>query len=320
MNAAEALAAVLLAEPTVQDKVRIARTYAPTGGMAQARTGTVPLGDDCAAIPDGHGGYLLFATEGLVETFVAQQPWFAGYSAVMVNLSDIAAMGGWATALTNVIWARDQPDSQALWDGMLAACAAYGVPMVGGHTCYRSAARHLAVSVLGQATKLLTSFDAKPGEDLIVAVDLDGAYFENNPFWNASTRQAPADLQRKMRLLPEIAAAGWSGVAKDLSMGGVPGTLHMLARTSGVGARLDVDAVPAPPGVPLEKWLVSFPSYGYLLTSRGPNTARILQKFSENGVAAAVVGQITDTLEVTLRHQDHTTLLAPVGVAVASEV
>ncbi|MFD1468167.1 sll0787 family AIR synthase-like protein [Hymenobacter caeli] len=315
MNAAEVLAAALLAVSAVQDKVRIARTYAPTGGVAQARTGAVPLGDDCAAIPDGHGGYLLFAAEGLVEAFVADQPWFAGYSAVMVNLSDIAAMGGWPTALTNVIWARDPADTGALWDGMLAACAAYGVPMVGGHTCYRSAARHLAVSVLGQATKLLTSFDAQPGEDLVMAVDLAGAYFENYPFWNASTTQAPADLQRKMQLLPEIAAAGWSGVAKDLSMGGVPGTLHMLARTSGVGARLDVDAVPRPPGAPLEKWLTSFPSFGYLLTSRDENTARILQKFSENGVAAAVIGQINDTLEVTLSYQGHTALLAPVGTS-----
>lgn len=313
MNPAEALAARLLAYPSVLDKVRIARTYAPTGGVVQAGTGPVPLGDDCAAIPDGHGGYLLFAAEGLVEAFVVDQPWFAGYSAVMVNLSDIAAMGGWPTALTNVIWAHDPADTGALWDGMLAACAAYGVPMVGGHTCYHSAARHLAVSVLGQAKNLLTSFDAQPGEDLVMAVDLAGAYFENYPFWNASTTQAPADLRRKMQLLPEIAAAGWSRVAKDLSMGGVPGTLHMLARTSGVGALLDVDAVPRPPGAPLEKWLTSFPSYGYLLTSRGPHTARILQKFSENGLAAAVVGQVTDTLEVTLRYQGHTALLAPVG-------
>jgi len=42
----------------------------------------------------------------------------------------------------------------------------------------------------------------------------------------------------------------------------VPGTLYMLARISGVGARLGVDAVPVPPGVPLEKWLFSFPSFG----------------------------------------------------------
>jgi selenophosphate synthetase-related protein len=58
-------------------------------GLSQAAL----IGDDCAAIPDGDG-YLLFAIEGFVDDFVQGMPWFAGWSGVMVNLSDIAAMGG----------------------------------------------------------------------------------------------------------------------------------------------------------------------------------------------------------------------------------
>ena len=53
----------------------------------------VLVGDDCAAIPDGDG-YLLFAMEGFVDDFVEAMPWFAGYCGVMVNVSDIYAMGG----------------------------------------------------------------------------------------------------------------------------------------------------------------------------------------------------------------------------------
>src|SRR5271157_4262583 len=51
----------------------------------------VPVGDDCAAIPDGDG-FLLLAIEGFMNEFVAGDPWFAGWCGVMVNLSDIAAM------------------------------------------------------------------------------------------------------------------------------------------------------------------------------------------------------------------------------------
>ena len=69
----------------------------PTDGVDAHRIGHPPPavanGDDCAAIPDGDG-HLLFAIEGFVEDFVAQQPWFAGYCGVMVNVSDIYAMGG----------------------------------------------------------------------------------------------------------------------------------------------------------------------------------------------------------------------------------
>lgn len=53
------------------------------------------VGDDCAAIADGDG-YLLLAAEGLLPQFLASDPWFAGWSAVMVNVSDIYAMGGHA--------------------------------------------------------------------------------------------------------------------------------------------------------------------------------------------------------------------------------
>ncbi|MBV8176086.1 MAG: hypothetical protein JO151_16195 [Verrucomicrobia bacterium] len=52
---------------------------------------TVRLGDDCAALQTADG-WLLFAMEGLIELFVNDAPWFAGYSAVMVNTSDIYAM------------------------------------------------------------------------------------------------------------------------------------------------------------------------------------------------------------------------------------
>jgi hypothetical protein len=63
------------------------------GDTTLAASQGIGLGDDCAVIPDADG-HLLFAIEGLVEDFVEQMPWFAGYSAVMVNLSDVAAMGG----------------------------------------------------------------------------------------------------------------------------------------------------------------------------------------------------------------------------------
>ena len=74
----------------------------PGGGADLAQA--VPVGDDCAAIPDGHGGYLLFAIEGLVEDFIERMPWFAGYAGVMVNVSDIYAMGGRPTAVVDALW------------------------------------------------------------------------------------------------------------------------------------------------------------------------------------------------------------------------
>ena len=71
------------------------------------------------------GCFLLrFAIEGLVEDFVAAMPWFAGYSAVMVNLSDIAAMGGRHIAVVDAIWSAGAEQAEPILQGMAAASAA----------------------------------------------------------------------------------------------------------------------------------------------------------------------------------------------------
>lgn len=95
------------------------------------------LGDDCAAIPDG-SGYLLLAAEGMLPSLVETDPWFAGWCAVMVNVSDIYAMGGRAIAVVDTVWSQSLSLSQPLLDGMRAAAQAYNVPIVGGHTNGRS--------------------------------------------------------------------------------------------------------------------------------------------------------------------------------------
>lgn len=308
----DALAIRLRNHPNVVEKLRIAQAYSPALPVA----GPVPVGDDTAAIPDGHGGYLLFAAEGMIEGFIELDPWFAGYSAVMVNLSDIAAMGGTPTAVVDVLWtAEGSPVAAALWEGMRAASVAYGVPIVGGHTTRFAPGRTplLAVSVLGRARHLISSFDARPGDTLLMAVDLRGAYRgEGTVFWNASVGSPPERLQGDLRLLPALAEAGLVTAGKDISNGGIPGTLGMLLATSGVGATLQLDALPRPEGVDLERWLLSFPSYGYLLTATPENVAEICRRFADQGLACAPVGTMNATPLLELAWQDGKVPLATI--------
>ena len=66
----------------------------------------VRLGDDTAAIPDGEG-FLLLAAEGILPELVRSEPRFAGYCAVLVNVSDIYAMGGRPLAVVDALFAPD---------------------------------------------------------------------------------------------------------------------------------------------------------------------------------------------------------------------
>jgi len=274
-------------------------------GLDAAAPAGVPNGDDTAVLPlPGGLGYQLLAIEGLVPDFVQALPWFAGYSAVMVNLSDIAAMGGRALGVVDALWARDAGQAGDLLAGMRAAADRYGVPLLGGHSNLRAAQGQLAVAVLGHAKRLITSFDARPGDRLLVAVDLRGAWQGDYPFWNASTTAEPAQLRADMELLPELAEAGLCHAGKDISMAGVLGSLLMLLECSGVGARVQLQHLPRPTCVPdwsdtgtnarlaQLRWLNAFPSFGYVLAIRPEAAAEVVQRFSARGVACADVGGI----------------------------
>ena len=283
------LTAFLRSQAGVADKLAITRAYAPARNLA----GTIKIGDDCAAIPD-NGGFLLFAGEGMLESFVNDDPWFAGYSAVMVNLSDIAAMGGRPLAIIDILWTPGLEQAAAIWQGITAASQTYGVPVVGGHTTItRSGKNFLAAAVLGRAQHLITSFDAKPGDDLLLAVDLRGKYHGDKPFWNASVG-APADrLQSDLGLLAALAENRWVRAGKDISNGGIIGTLAMLQQCSNVGAELWLDRIPRPDGADLARWLISFPSFGFLLSADPSQAANVTALFNDRQIACGRVGTIT---------------------------
>ncbi|HEY1102834.1 MAG TPA: sll0787 family AIR synthase-like protein [Burkholderiaceae bacterium] len=273
------------------------------GGVA-AMAQAVAVGDDCAALPSPGGGYTLLAIEGMVEDFIAAQPWFAGYCSVMVNVSDVAAMGGRPLAVVDALWSSGMDQASEMLAGMAAAAQRYGVPIVGGHSNNRARGGQLAVAILGHAQRLLSSFDARPGDALVMAIDLRGAWQEPYPYWNAST-SAPAErLRGDLALLPEIAEAGLCDAAKDISMAGAIGTALMLTECSGVGARIDVDAIPRPPGMDdgaaLLRWLTAFPSFGFVLSVRPAHLAEVQARFRARGLACAAVGTVTDTPTLVL--------------------
>ncbi|MBY3135155.1 sll0787 family AIR synthase-like protein [Rhizobium laguerreae] len=272
-------------------------------GTIAARLGLqgqqIAVGDDCAALPDGDD-YLLFAIEGFMNEFVAADPWFAGWCGVMVNISDVVAMGGRPIAVVDAVWASGEAGATPVLEGMRAASSAFGVPIVGGHTNIRSERGQLSVAILGRAKTLLTSFDAKPGDVLVAAIDHRGRYREPFNNWEAATDAAPARLRGDLELLPEIAEAGLALSAKDISQGGIVGTATMLAECSHVGIDIDVTAIPLPAGVSLDRWLVTFPSFGYLLSVAPEDVADVVSCFTARGISAAVIGAVVAGAEVAL--------------------
>ncbi|WP_026103569.1 sll0787 family AIR synthase-like protein [Pseudanabaena sp. PCC 6802] len=279
--------------------------------FANKTTSAIRVGDDCAAIPDGDG-YLLFAAEGMLPEFLETEPWFAGWSAIMVNASDIYAMGGRPIAVVDTLWSQPQDTARIsidrIWAGMNAAAQAYQIPIVGGHTNCHSTYNALSVAILGRAQKLISSFTARPGDRLLLAIDLRGKPHPHYPFWDAATTAPPERLRQNLAILPHLAEAKLCDTGKDISNGGLIGTVLMLLETSSCGAVLNLDWIPRPDGVSLDRWLLSFPSYGFLLSVRRDRVAAVRDCFQEQDLICAIIGEVEVGAKLTLRSQQEEVL------------
>ncbi|CAD5109545.1 sll0787 family AIR synthase-like protein [Zestomonas carbonaria] len=261
-------------------------------------------GDDTAAIRCGEH-YQLLAIEGMLPEFVAAAPWFAGWSAVMANVSDITAMGGRATAVVNAYWHHDTQAANEVLAGIRAACTAYGLILAGGHTSQSPGnPAALAVAITGIANRLLSTLHVAPGQVLAMAVDLDGRWHADTPYWKAFENVPGERLRSKLDVLPRLAEAGLLHAAKDISNAGLLGTLLMLLEPTGCGAELDLDALPRPGDGELSRWLQAFPSYGFLLTLDETAWTEVQAAFAFQGLSCARIGRIDASARVWVRLAD----------------
>jgi AIR synthase-related protein len=257
-------------------------------------------GDDTAAIRVGDR-YQLLAIEGMLPAFVETAPWFAGWSAVMANVSDITAMGGRACAVVNAYWHHDADAADQVLAGIRAACDAYGLILAGGHTSQAPGnTANLAVAITGIAKRLLSTLHVAPGQVLAMAVDLDGRWHADAPYWKAFENQPGERLREKLEVIPRLAEAGLLLAAKDISNAGLLGTLLMLLEPNNCGAELNLDVLPRPADSDLLRWLQAFPSYGFLLTLAEADWVDVQTAFAFQGLHCERIGQITDSARLNV--------------------
>jgi len=254
-------------------------------------------GDDGAVVED-QGRSLVVGGEAILPSFVSADPYGAGVAAVTTNLNDLAAMGAWPLALVNTVTGPRAIIRQVL-EGMRWASGLYQVPVVGGHLTVTDGPPGLSAFGLGRADRALSVQSARPGQSLLVGCCVDGQMRPDFPFF-PSFDERGGELAGDVRLLAEGAAAGWVVAAKDVSMAGLIGSLAMLLECNTLGVCVDLDALPVPAGVTVERWVTCFPCLAFLLCVPPGREADCLNAFGCRGLAAAPVGTLDDTGELKL--------------------
>ena len=212
------------------------------------------IGDDAALLEVPPGRALVAATDTLVEGrhfLPGAPPRSIGHQSLAVNLSDLAAMGAepaWA------LLSLALPEPEERWlaefaDGFFALADANGVALVGGDTVRGPLV--VTVEVLGfvDAARALKRSGARPGDTLHVS----GWPGESAAGLAALLRGGADDtsddplVRRHLFAQPRIvlgqALAGIATSAMDVS-DGLLGDLRKLCTASGVGATLELDALP----------------------------------------------------------------------------
>ena len=271
------------------------------------RLGAPLDGDDGAAIPHGDG-YLIVCGEAIHPAFVRENPHAAGAAAVVTNVSDVRAMGGRPVGLVDMLVSPDRGHAEAVLDGLAWAAGLLGVDVVGGHLTlgYEPA---LSASCTGVARRPLRAGNARPGDDLLAAFCLEGRYTENTPFFSSLRDRAPAKLRDDGEALVEAAESGAAHAARDVSMPGIAGSLLQLLEVAGCGATLELEQIPRPEGVSIERWLETFPSFGFLLVAPPGATASATEPFLKRGLACARCGRLDDSGVLRLAADGHTAAL-----------
>lgn len=142
------------------------------------------IGDDAAVI-DHFGKQTVVTTDLLLEGIhfdLAYHPLkHLGYKAVAVNISDLCAMMAAPTHITVSIGISNRFSVEALdefYAGVYAACARYGVDLVGGDTSSSQRGFVISVTALGEVDsgKAITRSGAAASELLCVTGDLGAPY------------------------------------------------------------------------------------------------------------------------------------------------
>ncbi len=269
------------------------------------------FGDDAAVIPF-KDEYLLFATDGMMTGLVVNEPYAAGKASVMVTVNDIYSMGGRPIGMVNVLASGDDEQRALIVDGIKKGCQKLQVPMLGGHLHPDPEIEtpSLSVAILGAAKKPLRSHQAGEGDDLILAVDLNGKRgCASVVSWDANSGKTPEELLYRLEALPLIAEQELSCAAKDISNAGILGTISIFLENSGKGGCINLDDIPKTETIELIDWLHCFQSFGFILAVRPENSEKVLKLFSNRNIDANIIGKVTNTDRVVLEHKGNQKVL-----------
>ncbi len=218
------------------------------------------IGDDCALIRPSAAGELALTTDTMVEGrhfFKGTPPYYLGWRALAVNLSDLAAMGACPRyfLLSLTLPSGDQAWLEEFARGLFDLSSQAGIALVGGNMSKGELA--ITITAIGEVIpgQALLRSGAQPGDDLYVTGGLgcSGLHVQSglgeiklSPELEARACHDSFILPCRTEFAARLAAECGCRCAIDLS-DGLVGDLGHIVEHSKVVASVWVDKLPLSP-------------------------------------------------------------------------
>jgi thiamine-monophosphate kinase len=279
------------------------------------------IGDDAACLQIPAAQQLLVSCDTLVagvHFFTSWPAYDIAWKAVMVNVSDIAAMGGvpvWVTlALT-------MPELDRVWledfsTGLKNALKLYNIALIGGDTTRGPLSMTLTIHGLTPRGKAIRRNGAIPGDLIYLSGEIGGAALavEHLTSQNIEGNDQKAIMNKLLHPIPRLDLTqdlrAFATSAIDISDGlGVD--LNHICEASGVGAMLIEAQVPIHPLVEKYKGAAAFDfaasggdDYELCFTISPDNEKLLLQNVFEKGIKIYRIGSIEKEKGIRLKERN----------------
>jgi len=273
------------------------------------------FGEDAALIKNNDDG-LLFAADGIWSKLMEADPYWAGFCAVLVNVHDIAAMGGKPLAMVDILSIQNKEICHEVVRGMADASKKFLVPIVGGHLHPDSDFSAIDVAIMGivKIDEAIFSHTASAGDRVVAALDLEGRVHPSCILnWDSVTLRTDKEVRAQIGVMQTLGRRKLVTAGKDISNPGVIGTLGMLREVSEKGAVLELDRIPRPDlgklGITFEHWVRMYPGMGFILTVKGENVDEVCRLFADVGMSAADIGYVDDSRHLKVNYEENQSLV-----------
>ena len=265
------------------------------------------IGQDSAAIKNDNDMLTLITTDRIKTNYIESFPLGAGFSSILVGVDDIYACGGKPLAVSIIISFKDQILGQKMIDGICKGSKLFKVPIVRGHTNLKEF-NELSSTIIGEIKRdeYISATNARDKDNIILAVNFSGKIGRASKLhWDTVTYKSSEEVLNKRKAMNEIAKLKIVNSAKDISNGGIFGTILQLIKYSKVGADINIEKIVIPPilmekAYNLETYIQMYLTTSYILTAPEKTSQDVIKIFKDHNMSAVVIGKIKNEPELTI--------------------